>query len=119
MEIRRSNGNVYLEMRGILDGNRAWDLINTAMREYDGNGLVVLNVEKVEGVTSFGAEALTRLIANCSHLKGKVVLEGLEEAERAGGGSRTACGGHDGDCKCEGRCTHCSCKAGAVQPGQL
>ncbi len=118
MEIRRNNGTVHLEAKGVLDGNLVWDLINVALRECDGESMVVVNVEKVEDITSFGAQALKNLLAHCGYLKDKVVLQGLAGEEEVARVTMSACG-EGGTCKCDGRCTHCACKAGAVHAAQL
>lgn len=55
IEMKKSNGDLHLNPKGIFDGSSACELINLIHTEYDGKGNVIINTHHLREICQFGS----------------------------------------------------------------
>ena len=110
IETRKTNGDLYVEARGDLDGSSAMQLVNVLHAQYSGTGKVYIETGGLRDICPFGCDTFrcrldgNRLPADRLFFKGK---EGFKMAPK---GSMVIGGPRRDRCRCNGQCKNCRCE---------
>jgi len=109
VQLRKSNGNLYLRPRGDLDGSSAWVLIHMIHKVYEGKGRVFIDTQDLREIHPFGCG-----IFKCELGKGVVrpdciFFKGKKGFEMAPNGSRVIMPAKVASCRFNGTCKSCRC----------
>lgn len=55
IEVRKTNGDLHVNPKGIFDGSSACELINLINEHYDGEGQVVIDTNQLREISPFGS----------------------------------------------------------------
>ncbi len=109
IELRKSNGNLHVRLKGYFDGNSACQLAERIHSGYDGSGLVFIDTHSLCDLCEFGCSTFRSVLDRKKVPADSLVFKGKKGFEIAPDGSRViiACADKQGGCK--GDCANCPC----------
>ena len=107
--LRRSNGNLHVSPRGDLDGNTALQLVNLLHEQYDGNGRVFIDTNKLATIFPHGCSTFQSWLNPKRIPADRLFFKGEKGYELAPNGSKVIVASPVHRCGCKGDCANCMC----------
>ena len=110
IEVKKTNGDLYLNPKGIFDGSSACELINLIHEQYDGKGNVVIDTHYLHDICPFGSGTFRRRLNQNLLPPSRIVFKGEKGHAIAPEGSQV----HIAPEKkhgCKGGCKNCPCSS--------
>ena len=109
IDVKTSNGNLYVRPKGDFDGSSACELINVLREHYRGTGRVFIDTKSLRDICSFGCKTFQARLDKRMVPPERLFFKGEKGRQIAPNGCRVLLSPKKPSCGCRGNCSQCSC----------
>ncbi|MFH2066859.1 MAG: hypothetical protein ABIK15_16795 [Pseudomonadota bacterium] len=109
IEVRKTNDNLHIILKGDFDGNSAWELVNLLDKHCKANGKVIIDTRYLGKIYAFGCNIFRNRLNRRVLPPSQIVFRGESAGQIAVEGSCVETAHPNPSCRCDGKCRQCMC----------